>query len=103
MTGTFHRAIPAAELPANGKQAVEVAGTSVLLCNVAGRLHAVSNICSHADQALAGGRLGNGWIACPLHGARFDLATGAARNPPATTPIAVYPVRLEDGWIEVAV
>jgi nitrite reductase/ring-hydroxylating ferredoxin subunit len=35
-----------------------------------------------------------------VHGARFDLATGAAMNPPATSPIATYPVRVVDGWVE---
>ena len=69
--------------------------------NSAGRIHAVSNICSHALQTLNEGRLGNNWIACPLHGARFDLTTGAAKNPPATKPIPVYETRTAGDWIEV--
>jgi 3-phenylpropionate/trans-cinnamate dioxygenase ferredoxin subunit len=100
---SFQRALPASDLPVNAKRAVMIDGVAVLLCNVGGRLHAVSNICSHADEKLDCGRLGNGWIACPVHGARFDLATGAARNPPATRPIAVYEVRAADEWIEVAI
>jgi 3-phenylpropionate/trans-cinnamate dioxygenase ferredoxin subunit len=38
-----------------------------------------------------------------VHGARFDLATGRAMNPPAKEPIATYEVRAVDDWIEVAV
>jgi 3-phenylpropionate/trans-cinnamate dioxygenase ferredoxin subunit len=45
----------------------------------------------------------NGWIACPVHGARFDLATGAAMNPPATMPIETFEVRIEGDTIEVSV
>lgn len=90
-------------LPAGTKRAVEVDGVSVLVCNSNDRLYAVSNICSHAHEKLECGRMSRGWIGCPIHGARFDLATGRAMNPPAKEPIATYPVRVVDDWIEVAV
>jgi nitrite reductase/ring-hydroxylating ferredoxin subunit len=44
-----------------------------------------------------------GWIACPAHGARFDLATGEALGPPANAPIRTFAVRVSDGMIEVEV
>lgn len=44
--------------------------------------------------------MGNGWIACPIHGARFDLVSGKTMKPPAKRPIATYAVRIVDGWIE---
>ncbi|MEW9855236.1 Rieske (2Fe-2S) protein [Novosphingobium sp. M1R2S20] len=100
---TFLRALPQSELQPGEKKAVEVAGKSILVCQVGDKLFAVSNICSHADEKLECGRMGNGWIACPVHGARFDLASGKAKNPPAKRPIATYPVRVADDWIEVAV
>ncbi|HMN43655.1 MAG TPA: non-heme iron oxygenase ferredoxin subunit [Povalibacter sp.] len=99
----FVRVLQAAELPAGSKKAVEVAGKWILLCNTDNRLFAVSNICSHAEEKLDCGRMGRTWIACPLHGARFELATGRAMNPPATKPIATYEVRTVDGWIEVGI
>ena len=101
--GVFLRALPAADIAAGAKQAVEINGKSVLLCNSNGKFFAVSNICSHAEERLECGRMSNGWIACPIHGARFDLATGKAKNPPAKQPIAVYGIRVVDGWIEVEV
>lgn len=100
---TFVRALAAAELVDGAKRAVELDGASILLCRTGGRLFAVSNVCSHADERLECGRMGNGWIACPVHGARFDLASGKAKNPPAKRPIATYAVRESDGWIEVSV
>ena len=97
----YVRAIALGGVATNKKVAVEVGGTPLLVCNVGGTIHVVSNICSHAEEKLDGGRLGNGWIACPVHGARFRLATGEAMNPPATKPIPVYEHRETDGWIEV--
>ncbi len=102
MQAEFTRAARLEDLPAGAKQVVEINGKPVLLCNSNGKIFAVSNICSHAEERLDCGRMGNGWIACPIHGARFDLATGKAKNPPAKQPIPVYEVRLTGGWIEVA-
>jgi len=98
---TFVRVMAAAELPAGAKKAVDLAGKSVLICHSNERVYAVSNICSHAQERLECGRMSRGWIACPMHGARFDLATGRALNPPAKLPIATYEVRVIGEWIEV--
>lgn len=91
------------EVPAGKTKAVTVGGLSILLANSGGTLFAVSNLCSHADEKLECGRMKNGWIACPIHGARFDLETGEPMNPPATQPIATYEVRVEGDTIEIAV
>jgi 3-phenylpropionate/trans-cinnamate dioxygenase ferredoxin component len=91
------------EVPAGSKKLVELNGQSVLLCHTRDRVFAVRNLCSHAYEAIADGRMKNGWIACPVHGARFDLETGAAMNPPATMPIDTFEVRIVGDTIEVAV
>ena len=92
-----------ADLPANSKMVVDMHGKPVLLCHSNDRIFAVSNICSHAEEALDCGRLKRGWISCPVHGARFDLETGEPLNPPATQPIATYDVRISGDRIEVAI
>jgi len=101
--GVFSRAAPVADIEAGAKRALEINGKSILLCNWNGNFYAVSNICSHAEERLECGRMSNGWIACPIHGARFDLASGRAKNPPAKQPIAVFNVRVINGWIEVEI
>jgi 3-phenylpropionate/trans-cinnamate dioxygenase ferredoxin subunit len=98
----FQRVLPAAELPAGAKKPLVVDGKPVLLCNVAGRIHAIANVCSHNEKPLERGRVGQGWIACPTHGARFDLASGKPLCLPATKPIAIHEARVVDDWIEVA-
>lgn len=82
---------------------VEVGGRDVLICNWQGEFFAVANKCSHADEALECGRVRNGWISCPAHGARIDLTSGEAITPPAQDPIATFALRVVDGMIEVAV
>jgi 3-phenylpropionate/trans-cinnamate dioxygenase ferredoxin subunit len=91
------------EVPPGSVKAVHVNGRSILLCNSDSQVFAIINRCSHADEKLECGKMKAGWIACPAHGARFDLATGRAKNPPAKQPIEVFAVRIHGDVIEVAV
>ena len=103
MASDFTRFCKLEEVPPGGKKSLKVNGTWVLVCNTKERMFAVSGICSHQRKPLFSGRVRNGKITCPVHGARFDLATGAALELPATKPIPVYALRLVDDWIEVCV
>lgn len=99
---SFHQVARTDDVPPGKVKVVEIGGRSILLCHSRDGLFAIENMCSHAAEPLECGRMKAGWIACPVHGARFDLATGEAMNPPATQPIATFPVRIsEDGQIEV--
>jgi len=91
------------EVPAGGKKVVDVNGTEIIVCNSKDKIFAVRNLCSHAHETLECGRVRNGWISCPVHGARFDLETGDPKNPPATLPIDTFEVRIDGDTIEVAV
>jgi len=102
-TAAFVRVAQLADLANNRSLAVEVDGVRVLICNSRDRVFAVAEICSHAHESMATGRIKHGILCCPVHGARFDLETGEALNLPATEPIPTYPTRVVDGWIEVAV
>lgn len=97
----FTRVARVADVPPGASLPVTVNGQEILLCNSQDRITAVINRCSHAEEKLECGRIRNGWISCPAHGARFDLETGEAINPPATLPIQTFPTRIVDEWIEV--
>jgi len=101
--GEFTRFCPLEEVPPGAKKAAKIRDTWILVCNSNNRLFAVSAICSHQAKPLLNGRVRNCKITCPVHGARFDLATGAALDLPATRPIDVYEFRVVDNWIEVRV
>ena len=60
-----------------------------------GGVHALRDICSHADVALSEGEVDGDTLECWLHGSRFDVRTGRPSGPPATTPVPVYQVRVE--------
>jgi nitrite reductase/ring-hydroxylating ferredoxin subunit len=42
-------------------------------------------------------------IMCQCHGSRFDIATGAVINGPATEPLDLYEVRQVEGCIQIRV
>jgi len=100
---TFVAVAKVDDVPAGAKIVVTANGVELLLCHTADRIFAVRNMCSHAYETLECGRMRGGWISCPVHGARFDLETGNPMNPPATTPIDTYQVRVVGDMIEVAV
>jgi 3-phenylpropionate/trans-cinnamate dioxygenase ferredoxin component len=96
-------ALSLSDLPEGEARVIRVGEIDILLCHDDGKIFAVENRCSHLDEPLTCGKVKWGWIACPAHGARFDLATGEAMNLPATRPIKTYPVQLVNGTIEVTV
>lgn len=60
--------------------------------------YAIGDECSHANFSLAEGDV---WadeceIECPKHGSTFSLTTGEPQSLPATTPVAVYELHVED-------
>lgn len=83
--------------------AATVNGRAVLVFNLDGQFFAIEDRCSHAANALNGGRCRNGRIFCPLHGAQFDIRTGQAKSPPASVPVQTFMVEVRDGYVNVAV
>lgn len=89
------------ELAVGQSRCVEVDGDRVLIVRSETGFHAIQPLCSHSSLELEGGRVRQGTIICPWHGARFDLRSGTHRGPPAFTGIAVYPARVVAGQVEV--
>ena len=76
-------------------------GEYVVLCNVGGSYYAVKDACTHQGGILGFGDLQGQIIECPRHGAKFDVTTGEAVNPPAVKPVQTFPVRISGDDIEV--
>lgn len=91
------------ELPIGVAAAAEIDGVRVAIVRTAEReVHAVNDTCSHANVSLSEGEVEGCTLECWLHGSRFDLTTGAPTSLPATQPIAVYPVRIENDEVFVS-
>ena len=75
--------------------AVEVDDVPVVLVRQGAEVHALRDSCSHAELSLSEGELTRKGLECWLHGSCFDLRTGAPSSPPATEPVAVYPVTVD--------
>lgn len=89
-------------LAPNSSHAIEVAGQSVLLCNSGGTHFAIQNECTHQESPLAGGRVRNGFVSCPLHGVKFELSTGEPYGNLTRVPLKTYTVKDEDGMIVIS-
>lgn len=89
------------ELAPGSHRVVDVDGTSVVVFNLDGEYHAIEDVCTHDGGQLTGGTIEGGEIVCPRHGARFSIRTGEALTAPAYEPVPKFPVRVENGVIQV--
>ncbi len=91
------------ELPPGEARRFDVAGRRIALVRVGDSFFAIDDECSHEDYSLAEGEV---WadecqIECPRHGSTFDLRTGEPCSLPATQPVAVYEVEVDDDTVSV--
>ena len=80
---------------------VDIGQCPVCLVRTGGAVYALRDECPHQAVPLSDGEVTGGAIECWLHGSRFDLATGQVLSPPATRPVAVFAVRVDDGDVFV--
>jgi len=90
-----------AELPEGERMFIEAAGKSIVIFNLAGKLFAIGDVCSHDNGPVGDGEIEEQEIICPRHGARFDIRTGKATSLPAVVDIPSYPVRVVGGMVEI--
>lgn len=80
--------------------ALELPGHPVALCRTERGLFAVANTCTHAEARLTEGFVMDDSIECPLHQARFSLATGELLEGPECAALKTYAVRRDgERWL----
>jgi 3-phenylpropionate/trans-cinnamate dioxygenase ferredoxin subunit len=89
------------ELAPGEHRIVDVDDTSIVVFNLDGHCYAIEDVCTHDGGKLTGGTVEGDQIICPRHGARFCLRTGAALSAPAHEPTSTFPVRMNNGVIQV--
>jgi nitrite reductase/ring-hydroxylating ferredoxin subunit len=98
----YRRACGMADLAPGRMTAVEVEGQPILIANVEGEIHAVTNRCGDTPLPLQFGTLDGAELRCSWHGCRYDVRTGK-RLDGGAEHLAVLPVAIEDDEIRVAV
>jgi 3-phenylpropionate/trans-cinnamate dioxygenase ferredoxin subunit len=100
--GVLTRVCSLDDLPEVGAVCVEIDGLAIAVVRESsGAVHAIDDTCTHENNSLSEGEVEDGEVECWLHGSRFDLRSGAPTGLPATRPVRVYPVKVEDGDVFV--
>jgi 3-phenylpropionate/trans-cinnamate dioxygenase ferredoxin subunit len=84
-------------LPRDRGVRVAIGDERIALFRIGDEVFAVGDRCSHAEASLAEGEVFDYEVECPRHGSEFDLRTGKPLSLPATKPVPIYEVVVEDG------
>ena len=90
----------------DGKQVRAIVDDApVFLLRAGDHVFAIGNQCTHQGAGLDKGVVKMAGsvktVTCPAHGSMFNLETGKPMRPPATKPVPVYDVKVEDGRVFV--
>ncbi len=88
-------------VPDPGRLALEIDERVVVLFHVGGQFFCLDDVCTHDGGPLGEGPLNDHCVACPRHGAKFDIRDGKALTMPATEDILTHEVRVEGNDIYV--
>lgn len=113
-TLTFVRLAPLDEIPERKAKLFWVDDRPIVVIREEGAVYALHGLCSHQGKPLEGGMVWKGVLDCPWHHFEWDIHTGENLFPKRVyplermphlkeqvRPLRVYPVRVEDGYVEV--
>lgn len=90
-----------AEIEDGSTRLVEVDDRLVILSRIGDEYYCIDDICTHDGGTLSDGPHQGCEIACPRHGAKFDLRNGKALSMPATQDTVSHQVKVENGSIMI--
>ncbi len=90
----FTRVAKASDIPDPGRKLVEIDERLVVVFRAAGHFYCIDDVCTHDGGPLGEGELDGFSVACPRHGAKFDIRDGRALTMPATKPTVAHEVKL---------
>ena len=99
----FVKAASKDELKSGEKLRVEVDERLVILFQVGEEYFCIDDVCTHDGGTLSDGDFEGFEIACPRHGAKFDVRCGKALCMPATQPTGAHEVKVEGDGILVRI
>ena len=99
----FTRVCKTSEIPDPGKAVFEVDNRFVVVIHMDGEFYALDDCCTHDGGPLGEGLLDGFQIACPRHGALFDIRTGQALTMPAVRGTTSHEVKIEGADVLVRI
>lgn len=97
----FQFALRSDELAEGDKVLLEIEERLVIVFRIGNQFFCLDDVCTHDGGSLADGEHCGFEIACPRHGARFDIRTGEPLCMPATEATAVHQCLVSDGQVFV--
>lgn len=91
----FIKAAKTTDLADPGQLLAEVDDRVVVVFRVGNEYFCLDDVCTHDGGPLSDGSLDDHTIACPRHGAKFDIRTGKALTMPATVATAAHEVKID--------
>lgn len=99
----FYAVADVSEVPNGQRIFLSIGEENIVVFNIAGKLFAMGDVCTHDGGPLGEGELDGYQVICPRHGARFDVRSGKALTLPAVIDAPYYPVRINGSEIEVGI
>lgn len=99
----FLRVCKTSEIPNPGKRMFPVEERLVVIVQTDGQFYCLDDVCTHDGGPLGDGQLFGHELACPRHGARFDVRTGEALTMPATESTVAHEVQVrgDEVWVKL--
>ena len=91
----FHKACSTSEISDGQKLLVEVDEQLVLVFQVGDEYFCIDDVCTHDGGTLSDGEHEGFEIACPRHGAKFDIRCGKVMCMPATQDTGSHQEKIE--------
>ncbi len=91
----FIKVASATDIPDPGRVTLELDQRVIVLFHIDDQWYCIDDVCTHDGGPLGDGALDGHCIACPRHGALFDVRSGKALSMPATEATACHKVKVE--------
>lgn len=91
----FFKVATVNDIPNPGKMTLEVDQRLVVVVHVGGEFYCIDDVCTHDGGPLGDGELCGFELACPRHGAKFDVRNGEPITMPATEATLAHQVKID--------
>jgi len=99
---SFLEVCPIVDIPVGKSKRILMNGIPVAVFHTDQGFYAIEDACSHQGASLAFGSLDGNHVACPRHGAIFDIRNGEVCSLPALRGVRSYLTRVEAEVLFVA-